>query len=119
MCQRYALPDQLAAEREFLPATAWWKFATRFNVAAEQYVPAIRLHQRETEGIMMRWGLIPAWFKAPPGTAQRPGSRRPFAEFQNLPRRVAGQPALHPAGGRVLPLAVDAGEIPPAFFRTI
>jgi putative SOS response-associated peptidase YedK len=66
MCQRYALPDQLAAEREFLPATAWWKFANRFNVAAGEYVPAIRLHQGETEGIMLRWGLIPSWFEGTP-----------------------------------------------------
>jgi putative SOS response-associated peptidase YedK len=66
MCHRYALPDQLAAEREFLPATAWWKFATRFNVAAGEYVPAIRLHQRETEGVMLRWGLIPSWFEGSP-----------------------------------------------------
>jgi putative SOS response-associated peptidase YedK len=50
MCERYALPDQLTAEREFLPATAWWKFATRFNVSPEQYVPAIRLHEGTFEG---------------------------------------------------------------------
>jgi len=73
MCQRYALPDQLAAEREFLPATAWWKFATRFNVAAEEYVPAIRLHEGGTEGIMLRWGLIPAWVQ---GTPQGPTNAR-------------------------------------------
>lgn len=61
MCQRYALPDQPAAEREFLPAKAWWKFAVKFNVAPEQYVPAIRLHDRQSEGVMLRWGLIPSW----------------------------------------------------------
>jgi putative SOS response-associated peptidase YedK len=61
MCQRYALPDQSAAEREFLPATAWWKFAAKFNVAPEQYVPAIRLHDKQSEGVMLRWGLIPSW----------------------------------------------------------
>ncbi|HWJ36625.1 MAG TPA: SOS response-associated peptidase [Steroidobacteraceae bacterium] len=61
MCRRYALSDQLAAEREFLPATAWWKFAARFNVSAGQYVPAIRLHDGQSEGVMLRWGLIPSW----------------------------------------------------------
>jgi putative SOS response-associated peptidase YedK len=61
MCQRYVLPDQIAVEREFLPATAWWKFAAKFNVAAEQYVPAIRLHDKLSEGVMLRWGLIPSW----------------------------------------------------------
>jgi putative SOS response-associated peptidase YedK len=66
MCQRYALANQLAAEREFLPATAWWKFAARFNVSAGQYVPAIRVHDRESEGVMLRWGLIPSWVEGQP-----------------------------------------------------
>jgi putative SOS response-associated peptidase YedK len=61
MCERYALPDQLVAEREFVPAQAWWKFAARFNVAAHQHIPAIRLHQGQSEAVMMRWGLIPSW----------------------------------------------------------
>lgn len=61
MCERYALPEQVAAEREFVPAQAWWKFAARFNVAPQQYVPAIRLHQGQSEGVMLRWGLIPSW----------------------------------------------------------
>jgi putative SOS response-associated peptidase YedK len=60
MCERYALPDQVAAEREFLPGRAWWSFAAKYNVAAEQYVPAIRWHEGESEAVMMRWGLIPA-----------------------------------------------------------
>jgi putative SOS response-associated peptidase YedK len=52
MCERYVLPDQAAAEREFQPARAWWKFTSRYNVAAQQYVPAIRWHdgQSWTEG---------------------------------------------------------------------
>jgi putative SOS response-associated peptidase YedK len=66
MCQRYVLPDQFAAEREFLPATAWWKFSAKFNVAAPQYVPAIRLHESQSEGVMLRWGLIPSWFEGEP-----------------------------------------------------
>jgi len=61
MCERYVLPDQLAAEREFLPGVAWWRFAPRYNVALTQFVPAVRLHSGQTEGVMLRWGLIPAW----------------------------------------------------------
>ena len=61
MCERYVLPDQAAAEREFLPARAWWSFTARFNVAAQQYVPAIRWHEGQSEAVMMRWGLIPSW----------------------------------------------------------
>lgn len=61
MLERYVLSEQAAAEREFLPERAWWKFAPKFNVAAQQYVPSIRLHDGQTEGLMVRWGFIPAW----------------------------------------------------------
>jgi putative SOS response-associated peptidase YedK len=60
MCERYVLPDQLATEREFMPGQCWWRFNPSFNVAPPQYVPAIRMHSGKTEGVMMRWGLIPA-----------------------------------------------------------
>jgi hypothetical protein len=41
MCERYVLPDQATAEREFLPARAWWSFTAKYNVASQQYVPAL------------------------------------------------------------------------------
>lgn len=66
MCQRYVLPDQLSAEREFLPTAAWWKFTRKFNVATTQYVPAVRMHEGQSEGVMLRWGLIPAWLEGEP-----------------------------------------------------
>ena len=66
MCQRYALPEQLDVEREFHPTRGWWKFAAKFNVAAAAYVPAIRLHEGQSEGVMMRWGLIPSWAEGKP-----------------------------------------------------
>src|ERR1700677_5399681 len=66
MCDRYVLPDQATAEREFLPARAWWNFTPRFNVAAQQYVPAIRLQDEQSEAVMMRWGLIPSWAEGQP-----------------------------------------------------
>ena len=61
MCRRYALPDSLTVEREFLPANVWWKFEPHSNVAPRRYVPSIRVHDAASEGVMMRWGLIPAW----------------------------------------------------------
>jgi len=60
MCQRYALPDQAAVEREFMPSQAWWSFIAKYNVAPPQYVPAIRWHGGQSEAVMMRWGLIPS-----------------------------------------------------------
>jgi putative SOS response-associated peptidase YedK len=60
MCQRYVLPDQATVEREFMPSRAWWSFPAKYNVAANQYVPAIRWHDGQSEAVMMRWGLIPS-----------------------------------------------------------
>jgi putative SOS response-associated peptidase YedK len=69
MCRRYALPEQSAAEREFTPGHVWWKFKRRFNVSVTQYVPAIRVHQGQSEAVMMRWGLIPSWAEGKPPEA--------------------------------------------------
>jgi putative SOS response-associated peptidase YedK len=67
MCERYALPDQITVEREFLPTRAWWNFTAKFNVAAHHYVPAIRWHDGQSEAVMMRWGLVPAAAEGRPG----------------------------------------------------
>ena len=61
MCERYVLPDQAAAEREFLPTRNWWNFAPKYNVTADTYVPTIRWHEGHSEAAMMRWGFIPSW----------------------------------------------------------
>jgi len=61
MCQRYVIPEQLVAEREFLPSVAWWRYTPRYNVALTQNVPAIRDYAQSSEAVMLRWGLIPAW----------------------------------------------------------
>jgi putative SOS response-associated peptidase YedK len=61
MCERFAIPDQGAAEKELAPDTRWWQFKARFNVGGGQYVPVVRVHQEQSEGVMMQWGLIPAW----------------------------------------------------------
>lgn len=57
------MPDQGLAERELAPESKWWRFSASFNVAPARYVPAVRLHERRSEAVMMRWGLIPAWAK--------------------------------------------------------
>lgn len=61
MCERYALPDQATAEREFLPSRALWNFTASFNVAPQQFVPAIRWYDGQSEAVMIRWGLTPSW----------------------------------------------------------
>jgi putative SOS response-associated peptidase YedK len=101
MCDRYVLPNQVAAEREFLPAQAWWTFAERFNVAAQQYVPAVRMHDGQSEGLMIRWGLIPAWAEGQPT-----GEPTAFAELDAIERSniyrmpwLSGQRCILPIAG--------------------
>lgn len=83
MCERYVLSDQAAAEREFLPARAWWKFTSRFNVSPQQYVPAIRWHDGQSEAVMMRWGFIPSWAEGRP--AGSPPVLVELSEIQDSP----------------------------------
>lgn len=64
MCERYVTPDAEQAEREFGVARRWWQFSPSFNVGPSRYVPVTRMHDREVEGVMLRWGLIPAWAEA-------------------------------------------------------
>ena len=73
MCERYVLPRQEDAEREFVPAHCWWKFAPSFNVSFPQYVPVLRRHEGAVEGVMMRWGLVPAAAEAVPVANEQPG----------------------------------------------
>lgn len=61
MCERYVVPDQALAERDLEPDCKWWRFSPSFNVAPSRFVPAVRLHAGQSEAVMMRWGLIPAW----------------------------------------------------------
>ena len=101
MCDRYVLPDQAAAEREFLPAKAWWKFTAKFNVAAQQYVPAIRVHEGQTEGMMMRWGLIPSWAEGRPTGNATACANMTRIERSNVYRMpwLNGQRCILPASG--------------------
>jgi putative SOS response-associated peptidase YedK len=87
-------------EREFLPAAVWWKFEPHSNIAPGRYVPAIRMHDKATEGIMMRWGLIPSWaegkYKLNPAMAATPKLdkskffRSPWLEGQRCILPMAG-----------------------------
>jgi putative SOS response-associated peptidase YedK len=54
------VPDRPEAEQELSVARPWWTFTTRFNVAPTQSLPVARVHGGESEGVMMRWGLVPA-----------------------------------------------------------
>ena len=59
MCKRIVIPEQDAAEREISVDQRWWRISVRFNVAITHRVPVARLHEYDTEGVMMRWGAVP------------------------------------------------------------
>lgn len=61
MCERYVTPDAEHAEGEFGVVRRWWRFSPSFNVGPSRYVPVIRTHDSQVEGVMLRWGLIPGW----------------------------------------------------------
>jgi putative SOS response-associated peptidase YedK len=71
MCKRLVIPKQEDAEKEISVMHPWWKFSVRFNVAVTQRVPVARLHERETEGVMLRWGFVPS---PEEGDQTRPGA---------------------------------------------
>jgi putative SOS response-associated peptidase YedK len=59
MTQRLVIPSREDVDSELGVARPWWKFSVRFNVAITQSIPVARMHERESEGVMMRWGLAP------------------------------------------------------------
>jgi putative SOS response-associated peptidase YedK len=64
MCERYVTPEAGQAEQEFGVVRRWWQFSPSFNVGPSRYVPVIRMHDGQVEGVMLRWGLIPDWAEA-------------------------------------------------------
>jgi putative SOS response-associated peptidase YedK len=59
MCKRLVIPEQEEAEKEISVGQRWWRFSVRFNVAVTHRVPVARMHELDTEGVMMRWGFVP------------------------------------------------------------
>ena len=50
-------------ERAFSVVKPWWRFETSYNVAPSQQVPVVRRGADGTEGVMLRWGLVPFFAK--------------------------------------------------------
>lgn len=57
MAQRLVIPSREEVDAELPVTRPWWQFSARYNVAVSQSVPVARMHERESEGVMMRWGL--------------------------------------------------------------
>ena len=51
------IPNREEVDSELAVTRPWWQFSVRFNVAISHRIPVARTHERESEGVMMRWGL--------------------------------------------------------------
>jgi putative SOS response-associated peptidase YedK len=117
MEMRYVIPEQDAVERELAPARKWWRFSASFNAAPQRQVPAVRLHERESEGVMLRWGLIAAWAKGDPAKCERPWALREELPSLELVRSawLNAQRCLLPLGGFYIWERTPAGYRQPYF----
>jgi putative SOS response-associated peptidase YedK len=58
MRQRLVIPSREEVDTQHPVQHPWWKFSVRFNVAVGHSIPVARMHERESERVMMRWGLV-------------------------------------------------------------
>jgi putative SOS response-associated peptidase YedK len=121
MTQRLVIPSREEVDSHLPVARPWWQFSVRFNVAIPQSVPVARMHERESEGVMMRWGLAQ---KTTQGTIQfsNCGTVRSDA-LQSAPdlRRMwmHGQRGIVPIAGFYLWQRAVAGHSQPYYSRLV
>jgi putative SOS response-associated peptidase YedK len=121
MCKRLVIPEQEDAEKEISVVRPWWKFSVRFNVAVTHPVPVARLHNRETEGVMMRWGFVPPPERQPE-TPVGAALVRSDAILSSLDYRRAwlyGQRCVIPLAGFYVWHLTDGGLSQPFYVRLV
>jgi putative SOS response-associated peptidase YedK len=121
MCERLVIPDRQDVEQELAVNNAWWTFSTRFNVAATHSVPAARMHDKESEGVMMRWGLVPAATKGPEIGQGAPSIGSSAIESSEEYRTVwlYGQRCIVPLAGFYIWQRTAAGHRQPFYVRLV
>jgi len=121
MCERIVIPDQVEVEQELAVNNAWWTFSTRFNVAATHSVPAARMHDKESEGVMMRWGLVPAATKSTEVGRGAPSVGSTAIEGSEKYRTVwlYGQRCIVPLAGFYIWNRSSAGHRQPFYVRLV
>jgi putative SOS response-associated peptidase YedK len=58
MPDRLVIPEAPEVADELPVAHPWWQWSASFNVAVSRNLPVARMHDSETEGVIMRWGLV-------------------------------------------------------------
>lgn len=121
MTQRLVIPGREEVHGELQVAHPWWQFAARFNVAISQSVPVARMHERESEGVMMRWGLA---HKTAHGAIEFTGRgvlrSDALKSAQDLHRMwMHGQRGIVPLAGFYLWQRAPAGHDQPYYVRVV
>jgi putative SOS response-associated peptidase YedK len=121
MAQRLVIPSREEVDGALSVAHPWWQFSVRFNVAVSQSVPVARMHERESEGVMMRWGLA---LQTERGTIDftQCGSVRSDAlkSAPHLKRMwTCGQRGIVPLAGFYLWQRAPAGHDQPHYVRLV
>jgi len=121
MAHRLVIPGREEVDGELSVARPWWQFSARFNVAISQSVPVARMHDRESEGVMMRWGLA---HKSAGGTieltscgAVRSDALRSAEDLKSL--WVCGQRGIVPLAGFYVWQRARAGYHQPYYVRLV
>lgn len=57
MSLRLVIPSRSDVDCEISVARPWWQFSVCFNVAIAHSIPIARMHEGESEGVIMPWGL--------------------------------------------------------------
>jgi putative SOS response-associated peptidase YedK len=121
MAQRLVIPSREEVDGELSVARPWWQFSVRFNVAISQSIPVARMHERESEGVMMRWGLAQKTARGTIDFTSR-GSVRSDAlkSAQDLSRVwICGQRGIVPLAGFYLWQRAPAGYHQPYYVRLV
>ena len=121
MAQRLVIPGREEVDRELSVDHPWWQFSAHFNVAISQSVPVARMHDRESEGVMMRWGLA---HKSADGTIDLTGCGAvrsdALSSEQNLKSMwVCGQRGIVPLAGFYVWQRAQAGFHQPYYVRVV
>lgn len=121
MTQRLVVPNREEVDGHLPVTHPWWQFSVRFNVAISQRVPVARTHERESEGVMMRWGLAQ---KTPRGTIHFTNCGAVCSDaLQSSPelRRMwmHGQRGIVPVAGFYLWQRALAGHSQPYYLRLV
>jgi len=121
MSERLVIPGRAEAESELSVMRPWWQFSVRFNVAVSHSVPVVRMHERETEGVMMRWGLVPAAAKGDLTRGAHPCARsdalQSAEEFRSA--WLHGRRGIVPLAGFYVWQHTAAGHRQPFYVRLV